>query len=202
MTKAESYQVEKRQTRYTYTDGPMYYLGQQIVKFMQDAGYPAKILYCYRSPEKQAELYAKGRTAPGRKVTNAQPWQSAHQFYEAVDIIHPKLAWAVSETYWDTLASCVEVVSDRFAVKLNHGHTWRFRDSAHIEMPDWRIIQGIHRREWEKGKPMRPPNEFELFQRFKEVLPKVIKEWLKRPGNSAPLNPELMLTGRARGQEK
>lgn len=34
----------------------------------------------YRSDEEQARLYAIGRTKPGRRVTNAKPGQSMHNF--------------------------------------------------------------------------------------------------------------------------
>ena len=192
----EKSQAPKRQTRYDYTQGPMYFLGQQIVKHMQDAGYPAKILYCHRSADKQRQLYAKGRTAPGRIVTNAEPWESAHQYFEAVDIIHPSKAWDVTEKYWETLATVVRIVAEKYGVQLVHGHHWRFRDSAHIEMPDWRRVAKAHslvqvrefreyqrdkRERKEEGLPpppkyvLRPPNDQELWARFCEVLPDIAK---------------------------
>lgn len=178
-------QVPKRQTAFTYSDGPMYYLGQQIVKAMEDAGYPAKILYCYRTPEHQAQLYAKGRTAPGSRVTSAPPWSSPHQYFEAVDIIHPSLAWGVTEEYWSALAACVSIVAEKFDVRLRHGHDWdgdgipvhldpdeRFRDSAHIELADWREVQ-----------TKRKPSPAELWARFQQVLPAEAKR-LERDGRS------------------
>ena len=178
----EAGQVNRRQTAYTYTDGPMMYLGQQIVKQMQDAGYPAKILYCHRSAEIQAGLYAQGRTAPGPKVTNARPWQSAHQYYEAVDIIHPSKGWNVSEGYWETLAACVRNVAEKFNVDLNHGHHWRFRDSAHIELSNWRSVKRAHLSRVDGEGQRRPPNADELWARFEEVLPDVAKARMKRKG--------------------
>jgi peptidoglycan L-alanyl-D-glutamate endopeptidase CwlK len=39
-----------------------------------------------RSYEEQAALYAQGRTAPGKKVTNARPGYSNHNFGIAFDI--------------------------------------------------------------------------------------------------------------------
>lgn len=41
----------------------------------------------YRSPERQRMLYEQGRSQPGRKVTNADAWQSPHQFGLAVDFV-------------------------------------------------------------------------------------------------------------------
>ncbi|MDP9763837.1 phage tail tape measure protein [Deinococcus enclensis] len=40
----------------------------------------------YRSQERQAQLYAQGRTAPGPVVTNAKPGQSIHNYGMAADI--------------------------------------------------------------------------------------------------------------------
>ncbi|RYF78448.1 MAG: hypothetical protein EOO39_01405 [Cytophagaceae bacterium] len=43
---------------------------------------PNVVLTCtYRSNEEQAALYAKGRTAPGKRVTNAKPGSSNHNKY-------------------------------------------------------------------------------------------------------------------------
>jgi peptidoglycan L-alanyl-D-glutamate endopeptidase CwlK len=50
----------------------------------------------YRDQESQAALYAQGRTAPGRKVTNARPGQSWHNWRCAFDfapIVNGKIPW-------------------------------------------------------------------------------------------------------------
>lgn len=172
-------QVPKRQTRFDHTQGPMYYLGQHIVKAMQDSGYPAKILYCHRSAAEQRALYAKGRDAPGRIVTKARPWMSAHQYFEAVDIIHPGKAWDVPEEYWETLATVVRIVAEKYNVQLDHGHNWRFRDSAHIELVGWREVRDRHRQRIAFEGEERPPNEQELWDRFCGVLPDVAKRLVK-----------------------
>lgn len=162
----EKMQVPKRQTRYTYTDGPMYYLGQQIVKQMEDAGYPAKIAECYRKPQRQAELKSKGRSKAG-------PWQSPHQYFEAVDIIHPSKGWEVSEDYWAALAMAVRTIEDKFNVELEHGHYWRFRDSAHVEIKTWREFKKkIDKAVLLEGQARRP-SDGELADRFDQVIPGV-----------------------------
>lgn len=175
----EKMQEPKRQTRYTYNQGPMYYLGQQIVKAMQDAGYPAKILYCYRSPEHQHRLYQKGRSHGGKIVTNANAWQSPHQYSEAVDIIHPSKAWDVSETYWETLASVVRITEEKYGVQLTHGHYWKFRDSAHIELSDWKKVKNQYTDRRNHGD-YNPPTKGELWLRFEEVLPAVARAYKAR----------------------
>lgn len=172
----ERYQPDKSLTRYTYTEGPMFFLGQQIVKAMQDAGYPATIYQCFRSPDEQYRLYSQGRTTDGPKVTNALPFQSAHQLYEAVDIIHPERGWNVSPEYWETLAACVAAISERFAVDLEHGHHWKFTDSAHIELADWRNWRIALKARYGES---RVPNARERWERFGQVLPRVVKRYEK-----------------------
>ena len=39
-----------------------------------------------RSPARQDQLYAQGRTAPGSIVTKARAWESAHQYGLALDV--------------------------------------------------------------------------------------------------------------------
>lgn len=154
----ESQQTAKKQTRYTYNEGPMFFLGQQIVRAMQDAGYPAHIFEHYREASRQELLYARGRS-------KARAWQSPHQYGEAVDIVHPDLFWEVSPEYWEALASCVRVVAAKFDVELNHGHHWKFTDSAHVELRDWR--------ETVYAKQKRLPVAAEKDHRFRDLLPSV-----------------------------
>lgn len=176
--------THKRQTRYTYSQGPMFYIGQQIVRAMQDAGYPAKISECYRPPDRQNQLMAEG-------FSKARAWSSPHQFYEAVDIIHPSKGWNVSADYWEALATCVRNIEAKLGVELSHGHYWAFVDSAHIQLLDWKVFKAqiVHRwtnetDAWHKRKredPLStesmpaptPPTRKELNARFEEVLPQV-----------------------------
>jgi hypothetical protein len=169
----EKMQAPKRQSMYCYKDGPMYFLGQQIVKAMQDAGYPAMISECYRSPERQARIKAMGK---GR--TNAGPWQSPHQYLEAVDIIHPSKGWNVSQEYWDTLATCARIVGDKYGVEFDGGFNWGW-DYAHIELENWREFRDSIRARHRHTGEQTPPSAQELAARFEEVLPDV---WKRRPG--------------------
>lgn len=163
----EKMQVSKRQTRYTYTDGPMYFLGQQIVKVMEDAGYPATIFECYRSPERQTELQGNDEWR-----TDAGAFNSAHQYFEAVDIVHPSLFWKASSDYWEQLAIAVRIVADKFDVDLNHGHHWPKVDSAHIQLRDWRQFKAV--------VGISKPTPQQLADRFAQVLPRDWAQYLRR----------------------
>jgi len=177
----EKMQVSKRQTRYTYTDGPMMFLGQQIVKSMEDAGFPAKIHCCYRSPEQQMDVYGRGNS-------RAKAWESPHQYMEAVDIVHPSLFWNVSADYWEQLAISTRIVAEKFGVDLTGGFDWGW-DLAHIEIRDWRCLKDepdwldFKREEWrsvQEGIPVPEVPRDALQRRFQEVLPSVWAQYLRR----------------------
>lgn len=59
---------------------------RQFLKRLQDAGINARIISGTRTYAEQDALYAKGRTLPGPKVTNAKGGQSNHNFGIAWDI--------------------------------------------------------------------------------------------------------------------
>lgn len=157
----EKMQVSKRQTRYNYQLGPMFFLGQQIVKHMQDAGHPACIHCCLRTAAEQDAVFARG-------ASKARAFRSPHQYYEAVDIIHPSLHWGASKEYWKTLADCSRLVSERYGVELELGHDWGW-DSAHIEIKDWRKVRD------RLGRTS--PNQQQLNERFEELMPSVWKQF-------------------------
>ncbi|MBL4807282.1 MAG: hypothetical protein JKY31_08335 [Rhodobacteraceae bacterium] len=158
----EKMQEPRLQVGVTRKDGPMYFLGMQIVKRMERSGFPSKIHCCYRSPEKQNDVFEKGHS-------KVREWESAHQYYEAVDIVHKYLYWDASPGYWDHLATVVRVVAKEYGVELVHGHNWKFVDSAHIELKSWRAVRDRQREQNDGGNHTPTPKE--LRERFLEVLP-------------------------------
>ena len=60
---------------------------KQVIRELNDEGHPFQVFEAYRTPQRQAFLYAQGRTQPGDIVTKAQPWTSYHQYGLAVDIV-------------------------------------------------------------------------------------------------------------------
>ena len=161
-SKEVRHQVEKPLYRVNKNEGPMLFIGQQIVKRMEKMGYPSKIAEHWRTPERQAKLFFEGRS----KI----PSLGAHVFGEAVDIVHKELNWDAPAAYWDALAVAVRVIAADYRVDLVHGHYWRFVDSAHIELKDWRKV----RDRYLHNHPAQVlPTEEELFERWHEVLPGV-----------------------------
>ncbi len=60
----------------------------EVVQRLNEQGIPFKIFEAFRTPRRQAQLYAQGRNgAPGRIVTKARPWHSYHQYGVAADFV-------------------------------------------------------------------------------------------------------------------
>lgn len=75
--------------------------------WMLKNGVSVLLICTYRSAEEQAKLYAQGRTAPGRIVTNAKPGKSKHntaaadgtpsaEAFDVVPLRHGKPIWGTS----------------------------------------------------------------------------------------------------------
>ena len=100
-----------------------------LIKEMALLGLPIRITEGYRSPERQAELYAKGRTAPGSIVTNARPGESYHNYGLAFDVVFIKQGYSATKEQWDTLGS----VGERLG--LEWGGRWTsFLDKPHFQL--------------------------------------------------------------------
>ena len=92
-----------------------------------------------RTFQEQTQLYAIGRTKPGKKVTNAKPGQSIHNYGLAVDIcliIDGKTASWDTAKDWDNdqIADWYECVK----IFAKHGWQWggnwkTFKDLPHFE---------------------------------------------------------------------
>lgn len=52
----------------------------KLLKQLNDTGIRAKVIFTYRTPTEQDQLFAQGRTMPGKKVTNLKGAASKHCF--------------------------------------------------------------------------------------------------------------------------
>jgi len=108
---------------------------QQILEALRTLGYPMKILEGVRTDERQAELYAKGRTAPGPIVTNCDgvTHRSRHQTQvdgmgHAVDCCFE--GDAPFEGPWAVYGAAAEALG-----YLWGGRFTKLVDRPHIELP-------------------------------------------------------------------
>lgn len=102
-----------------------------------------------RTFEEQNALYNKGRTASGKKVTNAKAGQSIHNYGFAVDIcliINNKIASWNTVKDWDndTVADWYECVKIFSKYDWDWGGNWKsFKDLPHFEkngFNNWRKL--------------------------------------------------------------
>jgi len=92
-----------------------------------------------RTAERQAELYAKGRTAEGKIITwlDGHNKKSYHQTGKAFDIyayVDGKASW--NAKYYEPIARHLQDVAiEKFGVQLVWGGDWRkFRDLPHFQI--------------------------------------------------------------------
>jgi peptidoglycan L-alanyl-D-glutamate endopeptidase CwlK len=97
---------------------------------------PQPFLTCtFRTNEEQAELYAKGRTKPGKKVTNIRKG-GKHNVYPALafDVAfkdaEDKLDWSP-----DLFAKFAAIIKANFNGLIKWGGDWKtFKDLPHFEV--------------------------------------------------------------------
>ena len=106
---------------------------------METLGHPMKVIQGVRTAEQQAKLFAQGRTAPGKKVTNCDGLvkKSRHQvaadgFGHAVDcafVVGGKVSWDLALP-WRLYGEIGK------ALGLVWGGDWKsLVDRPHLELP-------------------------------------------------------------------
>ena len=98
---------------------------------------------CLRTAKEQDALYAKGRTAPGPKVTNAsgKDAKSMHQWGVAVDIVIDMDTDKdgdidIRDLYNVKLLNVVGKIGE--SIGLEWGGSWKsIVDKPHFQLPDW-----------------------------------------------------------------
>lgn len=90
----------------------------------------------FRTWAQQDALYAQGRTAPGRIVTQAKGGESAHNFGYACDLVPEDVMpgqpnWDVSSPAWQKMLAAAP------SVGLAEGAQWRtFPDNPHFYLQE------------------------------------------------------------------
>ena len=107
------------------------------------------IVSTLRTFAEQDELYAQGRTKPGKRITNAKGGQSLHNYGVAIDfalIIDGKTAsWEDLKDFdGDCKADWLEIVEVFEAAGWEWGGRWKgFPDRPHLQKTfgnDWRTL--------------------------------------------------------------
>lgn len=104
-----------------------------IQSALESENIPLRFFEGFRLPQRQAYLYAQGRTAPGPKVTGARPWHSYHQYGLAADFVRfENGGWN-----WNNATSTERAQWDRYhEIAREHGMEPLSFEKPHVQLPD------------------------------------------------------------------
>lgn len=106
-----------------------------------------RFAYTLRTFKEQADLYAIGRTKPGRKVTQAGPGLSMHNYGLAVDIVlinGSSASWDTQKDFdKDGKSDWKEIVTIFKQYGWAWGGDWKFVDEPHFEKPLGRSVREL-----------------------------------------------------------
>jgi peptidoglycan LD-endopeptidase CwlK len=121
---------------------------RKFLKLVTAANIDARIISGVRSYAEQDKLFAKGRTEPGNKVTNAKGGQSNHNFGIAWDIgIFDSAGRYLSDSPLYDQAAQVGKIPE-----LEWGGDWQsFKDKPHYQIVTHLSVKDIRER-FEKGQ--------------------------------------------------
>jgi peptidoglycan LD-endopeptidase CwlK len=148
---------------------------QVLLNKLSEEGIPFLVFEGFRTPQRQNSLYAQGRTTGGNKVTNAEAWESYHQYGLAADFViyqNNKWSWDTSDgrsRWWDRL--------DELGKELGlEGLGW---EKPHLQ------LAGLNLSSLKAGKY--PPGGDSLWA---ENLAQIIYSWTGSP--AAPPVPDVL----------
>lgn len=119
---------------------------QEFIKKCDEQGIDILITSTYRDAESQDELYAQGRTKPGKIVTKAKGGQSFHNWrvaFDFVPLLNGKPAWNDTALF----TRCGEIGE---SVGLEWAGRWvRFKELAHFQ-----YTNGLKLSDFQNGKTL------------------------------------------------
>lgn len=103
------------------------YSVEKIINILdQNHGIRLRVTSALRTWSEQANLYALGRTKPGKIVTNSQPGDSAHNYGLAPDVVEISDGVAI----WNNPKQ--SIIDDVFtSFEFENGSEWKFKDIPH-----------------------------------------------------------------------
>ncbi|WP_206604260.1 M15 family metallopeptidase [Aquimarina sediminis] len=100
-----------------------------IVRAEKELGIKLRVTSGLRTWEEQTRLYNKGRSAPGKRVTNAKAGQSYHNYGLAFDVVEIKNGRAIwKNPNWNKIARLGK------SLGFEWGGDWRNVDKPHFQM--------------------------------------------------------------------
>lgn len=123
-------------------------LSQKMIQKCKEKGIDIIITQGYRTKTYQDQLYAQGRTKPGKIVTNCRGGESPHCYGLAFDICiieKGKCDWSVKNNKW----YLVGVIGEKLGLE------WGGRWTKFIDLPHYQYMFGLTIKDLQKGK--KPP---------------------------------------------
>ena len=130
-------------------------LREMVEELLEEAtiqGLPFELFEGFRSLERQAELWAQGRTRPGSIVTKVRPGRSIHNFALAAD-----LALRIGGRWsWESEGERQRLWIELGSMGRNLGLTWggdrpSFQDLPHFQWTGGKTIREFRRRDFPGG---------------------------------------------------
>jgi peptidoglycan hydrolase-like protein with peptidoglycan-binding domain len=129
---------------------------EQLVENCKKRGVEILITQGYRSIAYQNDLYAQGRTKPGKIVTKARGGQSPHNYGLAIDFAlksGKQVLWDIKKDLdGDGKSDWMEVVEEAKKLGFEWGGDWK----SFVDYPHFQMMFGLSIRDLQNGK--RPPN--------------------------------------------
>lgn len=125
-------------------------LAKAFIERCKQEGIELLITSTYRDKESQAALFAQGRTAPGKIVTNARAGQSFHNYRVAFDIVplrNGKPVWGIANedaVLWKKLG----------AIGVECGLEWAGEWRTFKEFPHFQFTGGLTLADFQAGKAL------------------------------------------------
>lgn len=104
---------------------------ERMIAACKAEGIDLLVTSTYRDNASQEALYAQGRTAPGRIVTNARAGQSYHNYRCAVDVVpirNGKAIWNAKDPVWQRIGALGKAAGLEWA-----GDWKRFKEFPHFQ---------------------------------------------------------------------
>lgn len=114
-------------------------VNQMMTRLTMVTGLQWRIVQGKRTIAYQDALYAQGRTAPGKIVTNAKGGSSPHNYGMAVDVVpfrNGKPWWDAPRHVWNALGTIVGELGLTWG-----GNFTKLDDKPHVESPYWRVAR-------------------------------------------------------------
>ena len=125
-------------------------MAEELLRRCDEEGIDLLVTSTYRDHEAQNELYAQGRTKPGKIVTKAKGGQSWHNWRVAFDIVPLRNGKPV----WTTTGPDGEVWKKVGAIGVSIGLEWAGNWKTFQEYPHFQFTGGLTLADFRDGKTL------------------------------------------------